>query len=78
MTGGVAPADVPEGVAVLGKPFSTAELILAVHSTLERSAELAARMPELAERNKRLRSELQEAVEKSNENLRVSSDKRGS
>src|SRR5215470_2246140 len=75
MTGGVEPTDVPEGVAVLRKPFSTAGLILAVQSTLERSAELAARMRELAERQ-RLRSELNEAVQKSLENLRQSSDKR--
>jgi vacuolar-type H+-ATPase subunit D/Vma8 len=77
MTGDCAcPPDVPEGVAVIRKPFSTAELILAVHSTLKRSAELAARMRELAERNQRLRSELNEAVQKSFENLRQSSDKR--
>ena len=70
------PPDVPEGVAVLRKPFSTAELILAVHSTLERSADLYGRMRELVERNQRLRSELNEAVQKSFENLRQSSDKR--
>ena len=76
MTGDFAsPPDVPEGVAVIRKPFSTAELILAVHSTLERSAELAARMRLLAERNKQLRSELQEAVQKSFERLRQSRDK---
>ena len=76
MTGDIAcPSDVPEGIAIIRKPFSAQELILAVHSSLERSAELAARMRELAERNRRLRSELQEAVEKSIETLRQSSDK---
>src|SRR6516164_6073185 len=55
MTGDVvSPPDVPEGVAVIRKPFSTAELILAVNSTLERSAELHGRMRDLAERNKQL------------------------
>ena len=65
MTGGVNLIDVPEGVAVLRKPFSTAELILAVQSTLTRSAELYGRMRELAERNKQLKSELNEEVQKS-------------
>jgi response regulator RpfG family c-di-GMP phosphodiesterase len=60
MTGGVEPPDVPEGVAVLRKPFSTAALMLAVQSTLTQSAELYHRMKQLAERNKRLRSELEE------------------
>ena len=75
MTGGIEPPDVPEGVAVLKKPFSTAELILAVQSTLARSVELYGRMRELAERNERLRSELQRAVEKRIGTLRQSSDK---
>jgi len=61
MTGDLAsPPDVPEGVAVLRKPFSTAELILAVQSTLTQSAQLYRRMRKLAERNERLRSELDE------------------
>jgi hypothetical protein len=55
MTGGVEPPDVPEGVAVLRNPFSTAELILAVQSTLTQSAELHRRMKQLAERHKQLR-----------------------
>jgi DNA-binding NtrC family response regulator len=77
MTGDVtSPPDVPEGVAVIRKPFSTAELSLAVSSTLAQTAELHGRMRELAERNQRLRSELQEAVQKSFENLIQSSDKR--
>jgi hypothetical protein len=70
MTGGVKPPDVPEDVGVLRKPFSTAELILAVHSTLTQSAELHGRMRQLGERYKRLRSELQAAVEKSIETMR--------
>lgn len=77
MTGGVRPRDVPKGVAVLRKPFSIRELILAVGSSLARSAELQGRMRELAERNQRLRRELQEAVRKSID-LRVSSDNCGS
>ena len=67
--------DVPEGVAVLRKPFSTAELILAVQSTLTQSAQLYRRMRELAERNTRLRSELEE-VQKSIQQLRRSDDSR--
>ena len=52
MTGDVVnPPDVPEGVAVIKKPFSTVELILAVHSTLAQTAELHGRMRDLAERN---------------------------
>jgi CheY-like chemotaxis protein len=71
MTGDLAsPPDVPEGVAVLRKPFSTAELILAVQLTLMQSAELHGRMRQLAERYKRLRSELQGAVEKSIKTMR--------
>src|SRR6516162_1607707 len=71
MTGDLSsPPDVPEGVAVLRKPFSTAELILAVQLTLMQSAELHGRMRQLAERYKRLRSELQTAVEKSIETMR--------
>jgi DNA-binding NtrC family response regulator len=74
MTGDFAsPPDVPEGVAVIRKPFSTAELILAVSSTLAQTAELHGRMRELAKRNQRLRSELQEAVQESFESLRQSS-----
>jgi DNA-binding NtrC family response regulator len=76
MTGDVAsPPDVPEGVGVIKKPFSTAELILAVQSTLMRSAELYGRMRQLAERNKQLRSELEDAVQKSFESLRQAGDK---
>ena len=60
MTGEVQPPDVPEGVTVLRKPFSTAQLILAVQSTLTQSAELWRRMRKLRERNKQLRSELEE------------------
>ena len=55
--------DLPEGVAVVRKPFSTVELILAVQSTLTQSAELNRRMRELTERNKQLRSELEEVRE---------------
>jgi CheY-like chemotaxis protein len=64
------PRDVPEGVAVLRKPFSTAELILAVQLTLMQSAKSHGRMRQLAERYKRLRSELQAAVEKSIKTMR--------
>ena len=75
MTGDVVnPPDVPEGVAVIKKPFSTVELILAVHSTLAQTAELHGRMRDLAERNKQLRSALNEAVQKSLETLRVRPD----
>jgi DNA-binding NtrC family response regulator len=70
MTGEVRPSDVPEGVAVLRKPFSTAELILAVQLTLTQSAKLHSRMRQLADRYKRLRSELQAAVEKSIKTMR--------
>jgi DNA-binding NtrC family response regulator len=71
MTGDLAsPPAVPEGVAVLRKPFSTAELILAVQLTLTQSAELHGRMRQLGERYKRLRSELQTAVEKSIKTMR--------
>jgi hypothetical protein len=71
MTGGVAsPSDVPEGVAVIRKPFSTQELILAVQAALKQSAELCGRMQEPGEQNKQLRSGLQGAVEKSFENGR--------
>jgi DNA-binding NtrC family response regulator len=77
MTGDLtSPPDVPEGVAVLRKPFSTAELILAVQLTLTQSAQLHSRMRKLAERYKRLRSELNEAVQKSLETLRQLSYKR--
>ena len=75
MTGGVgSPPDVPEGVAVVRKPFSTAALILAVQSTLTRSAELLAESRELCARNKQLRSALQEAVQNSVERRRGVSD----
>ena len=75
MTGDVGSLpDVPEGVTVIRKPFSPAELILAVRSTLVRSAELYRRMRELTERNKQLKSELQGAVEKSIETRERSSD----
>jgi DNA-binding NtrC family response regulator len=78
MTGDLASLpDVPHGVAVLRKPFSTAELILLVQSTLKRSAELSAEFRALRERNKRLRSELNETVQISID-LRLSSDKRHS
>ena len=61
MTGDFAsPPDLPEGVAVIRKLFSTAELILAVHSTLAQTAELHGRVRELAE----LRVELNEAGQK--------------
>jgi DNA-binding NtrC family response regulator len=70
MTGEVQQPDVPEGVSVLRKPFSTAELILAVQLTLTQSAELHSRMRQLAELYKRLRSELQTAVEKSIKTMR--------
>jgi hypothetical protein len=76
MTGGVKPPDVPEGVALVRKPFSTAALILTVQSRLTRSAELLAESRELRERTKQLRSELDQAVQNSIENLRQSSDKR--
>jgi hypothetical protein len=77
MTGDVAsPLDVPEG-AVIRKPFSTAELILAVQSTLTQSAELLAESRELREQNKQLRSELKEAVQKSIETLKRLSDTSG-
>ena len=69
--------DVPQGVAVIRKLFSTAELILVVQSTLKRSAELSAEFRELRDRNKQLRSELNETVQESVD-LRVSSDKRRS
>jgi DNA-binding NtrC family response regulator len=66
MTGDVARLpDAPEGVAVIRKPFSTTELILAVQSTLTRSAELRAESRELREQNKQVRSELREEVQKS-------------
>ena len=66
MTGDLASLpDVPQGVAVIRKPFSTQELIFAVQSTLARWAELCAVLGELREQNKQVRSELREAVEKS-------------
>ena len=76
MTGDVAiPPDVPDGVAVLRKPFSTAELILAVQSTLMQSSELHRIMQKLAERNQRLRSELEE-IRKSIQERRRLDDRR--
>ena len=78
VTGSVASTpDVPEGVAVVRKPFSTEALILAVQSTLRRSAELLAESRELCGLNKQLISELNETVQKSIA-LRVSSGKRRS
>ena len=68
--------DLPEGVTVLRKPFSTSELLLAVRSTLTQSAELSLQMRALAERHKRLRSELLEEVQKSIQQLRRSDDSR--
>ena len=66
MTGDVAsPPDLPQGVDVIRKPFSTQELIFAVQSTLARWAELCAELGELLEQNKQVRCELREAVEKS-------------
>jgi DNA-binding NtrC family response regulator len=79
ITGAVGnPPDVPEGVAVLRKPFSTAELILAVQLTLAQSAELRAESRKLRKRSKQLRTELYKAVQRSIENLRVLSGKRRS
>jgi DNA-binding NtrC family response regulator len=70
MTGNISSLpDVPEGVAVIRKPFSTEELILAVRSTLTRSAELRAESRELREQNKQLRSELKGAVQQSIEDV---------
>ena len=66
------PPDLPEGVAVLKKPFSTEKLILAVQAALALSAELAARMLELAERNQQLRTELEEAVQKASKGVESS------
>jgi DNA-binding NtrC family response regulator len=76
MTGDVGSMpDVPEGVAVLRSPFSIAELILAVQSRLTESVEFHRRMGELAKRNERLRSELEE-VQKSIELRRRPRDSR--
>jgi CheY-like chemotaxis protein len=68
MTGGTLDsADVPVGVSVLKKPFSTQELICAISAALERSAQLkrdlkhaCERSLELRQENLRLRRELQE------------------
>jgi DNA-binding NtrC family response regulator len=66
MTGDVASLpDLPQGVDVIRKPFSTQELILAVRSTLAQSAELHAASRELREQNKQIRAELKEEVQKS-------------
>jgi DNA-binding NtrC family response regulator len=77
MTGDLASLpDVPQGVAVIRKPFSTQELILAVRSTLAQSTELRAESRELCEQNKQLRSELKEEAQKSIETLKRLSDTR--
>ena len=71
MTGDLASLpDVPQGVSVIRKPFSRQELILAVQSTLTRSAELRAESRELREQNRQLRSELKEEVQKTIETLK--------
>jgi CheY-like chemotaxis protein len=44
------PPDLPEGVAVLKKPFSTEKLILAVQAALALSAELSAQLRDLREK----------------------------
>jgi DNA-binding NtrC family response regulator len=55
MTGGhIDPADVPDGIPLIRKPFQTAELIAAVHRALERSAKMG---PKLA-RNLEISTEL--------------------
>jgi CheY-like chemotaxis protein len=51
MTAGNAkPPDLPEGVAVVKKPFSTEKLILAVQAALALSAELSAQLRDLREK----------------------------
>ena|SRR5947209_8103934 len=72
MTGGILdPADLPTGVPVLRKPFSTAELLLVVEATLARSVQLSVdlrrnmqRSAKLQRQSKKLRSEAAEAVRK--------------
>jgi DNA-binding NtrC family response regulator len=77
MTGdGASPPDAPKGVAVIRKPFSIAELILAVQSTLTRSAELHTESRELREQNKQVRVQLREEVQKSIEIRKRLSDAR--
>jgi response regulator RpfG family c-di-GMP phosphodiesterase len=78
MTGDVASLpDVPQGVAVIRKPFSTSELIRAVQSTLTQSAQLRAESRELREQNKQARAELREEVQKSIEIRKRLSDTLG-
>jgi DNA-binding NtrC family response regulator len=78
MTGDVAsPPDLPQGVDVIRKPFSTQELILAVQSTLAQSAQLRAESRELREQNKQARAELREEVQKSIEIRKRLSDTLG-
>ncbi|HEY7303030.1 MAG TPA: response regulator [Bryobacteraceae bacterium] len=68
MTGGILePADVPNGVPVLQKPFAMSDLISAVEATLARSAQLSADFRRTCERSGELRQQsrklLSEAVE---------------
>jgi CheY-like chemotaxis protein len=63
MTGGNAnPPDLPEGVAVVTKPFSTDKLILAVQAALALSAELSAQLRDLSEKAIKIREESRKLI----------------
>jgi DNA-binding NtrC family response regulator len=80
MTAGIIdPADVPEGVAVINKPFKRGDLISAVQSSLARSAELTANLrrerelsAELRQKSRQLRNETAKAIGQAREILQRS------
>jgi DNA-binding NtrC family response regulator len=68
MTGGNAkPPDLPEGVAVVKKPFSTEKLILAVQAALALSAELSAQLRDLSEKAIKIREESRKLISEAKE-----------
>jgi DNA-binding NtrC family response regulator len=73
MTGAIVkPADVPDGVAVLQKPFAISDLISAVQTTLARSAQLSTNLRRECERSGKLRRHSQELRSEAVEALRKS------
>jgi CheY-like chemotaxis protein len=73
MTGGIVhPADVPEGVHLLRKPFSTPDLIAAVQEAIAHSVDLRAKLRALIERCAELRAEARLLRSESNQVVRQS------
>jgi hypothetical protein len=68
MTGGNAnPPDLPEGVAVVKKPFCTQGLILAVQAALVLSAELSAQLRDLREKAIKIHQQSRQLISEAKE-----------